>query len=239
MLLITNRNNNERNDRMDYYLKSVCKNTKVKIAVAFFTDYKFVEKLLDNGCSVDLIVRLNDGTSHDALQRIYKKDNVRVRYFTSRYFHPKLYLIPNVCAFVGSSNLTDSALTTNNEINLKIDAEEDAELFDELEQLFMEYWVQAMPLESDILQKFGQCMRGRGVGYGDFSRELGEVSFKNVVGGIEKSQKDNFIDDFRREYSSYVDAFRKLEKMYASTPERRWEDAPLRIEIDRFLWWIG
>lgn len=239
MLLITNRNNIGKIDNMGYYLESVCKNTRVKIAVAFFTDYKFVEKLLDNGCSVDLIVRLNDGTSHDALQRIYKKDNVRVRYFTSRYFHPKLYLIPNVCAFVGSSNLTDSALTTNNEINLKIDAEEDAELFDELEQLFMEYWAQAIPLEADILQKFGQCVKGRGVGYGDFSRELGEVSFKNVVGGIEKSKKDSFIDEFSREYLSYVDAFRKLEKMYALTPERRWEDAPLRIEIDRFLWWIG
>lgn len=90
---------------------------------------------------------LNDGTSPEALRRIYKKDNVHVEYFSDTHFHPKLYLIPNVCAFVGSSNLTNNAMTTNNEINLKIDVEEDAMLFDELDKLFMEYWEQAMPLE--------------------------------------------------------------------------------------------
>ena len=96
MHLITNRNNIGRPDNMNYFLSQVCKNTKVKIAVAFFTDYKLIEKLLENGCSVDLIIRLNDGTSPDALSRIYKKANVRICYYTSTHFHPKLYLIPNV-----------------------------------------------------------------------------------------------------------------------------------------------
>lgn len=239
MQLITNRNNIGRIDNMDYYLKQACKNTKVKIAVAFFTDYKLIEKLLENGCSIDLIVRLNDGTSPDALSRIYKKPNVRVCYFTSKYFHPKLYLIPNVCAFVGSSNLTNNAMTTNNEINLKVDVEEDAELFDELEQLFMEYWTQAMPLESDKLKIFEKCMEGRAPGYKDYSKELGDVYFNNVVGGITKSKRETFIDEFKKKYLLYVDAFRKLENMYVSTSERRWEKVPLRIEVDRFLWWIG
>lgn len=58
MQLITNRNNIGRIDNMDYYLKKSCKNTKVKIAVAFFTDYKLIESLLANGCSIDLICRL-------------------------------------------------------------------------------------------------------------------------------------------------------------------------------------
>lgn len=239
MQLITNRNDIGRNDRMECYLKQVCKNTKVKIAVAFFTDYKFIETLLESGCSVDLIVRLNDGTSPDALARIYKKPNVRVSYFTSRYFHPKLYLIPDVCAFVGSSNLTNCALNTNNEINLKVDVEEDAELFDELDQLFMEYWKQAMPLETEKLKAFEKCMQGRAPGYCDYSKELGDVSFKNVVGGVEKSKKESFIDEFKKKYLLYVDAFRKLEKMYMTTEERRWPNAPLRIEVDRFLFWLG
>lgn len=239
MQLITNRNNIGRIDNMDYYLKEACKNTRVKIAVAFFTDYKLIEKLLENGCSIDLIVRLNDGTSPEALSRIYKKTNVRVCYFTSRYFHPKLYLIPNICAFVGSSNLTNCAMTTNNEINLKVDVEEDAELFDELEQLFMEYWSQAMPLEPEKLKEFEKCMAGRAPGYRDFSKELGDVYFNNVVGGVEKSKKDSFIDEFKKKYLLYVDAFRKLEKMYETTNDRRWKNVPLRIEVDRFLWWIG
>ena len=239
MQLITNRNNIGRIDNMDYYLKKACKNTRVKIAVVFFTDYKLIESLLDNGCSIDLIVRLNDGTSPDALSRIYRKPNVRVSYFTSTYFHPKLYLIPDVCAFVGSSNLTNCAMTTNNEINLKIDVEEDAGLFDELDQLFMEYWKQAMPLEQEKLKLFEKCMQGRAPGYADYSKELGDVSFKNVVGGVEKSKKDSFIDEFKKKYLLYVDAFRKLEKMYMATEERRWPNAPLRIEVDRFLFWLG
>lgn len=239
MQLIANRNNVGRNDRMKDHLESVCRNTTVKIAVAFFTEDKLIEKLLDNGCSIDLIVRLNDGTSPDALRRIYKKDNVSVKYFTSAYFHPKLYLIPGICAFVGSSNLTKNALTTNNEINLKIDAEEDAKLFNELKQLFDEYWSQAMLLDSGILQLFTEKMEGRAPGYMDFSKDLGDVSFKNVDGGVEKSKRDNFIDEFKKKYLSYVDAFRKLERMYASTSERRWKNIPLRIEVDKFLWWIG
>lgn len=239
MQLITNRNNIGRIDNMDHYLKMACKNTKVKIAVAFFTDYKLIESLLANGCSIDLICRLNDGTSPDALTRIYRKPNVRVSYFTSRYFHPKLYLIPNVCAFVGSSNLTNCAMTTNNEINLKIDVEEDAELFDELDQLFMEYWKQAMPLEQEKLNVFEKCMQGRAPGFADYSKELGDISFKNVVGEAEKSKKENFIDDFKKKYLLYIEAFRKLERMYMTTDERRWLNAPLRIEVDRFLFWLG
>lgn len=66
-----------------------------------------------------------------------------------------------------------------------------------------------------------------------------DVSFKNVDGGVEKSKRDNFIDEFKKKYLSYVDAFRKLERMYASTSERRWKNIPLRIEVDKFLWWIG
>lgn len=239
MQLIANRNNIGRNDRMDYYLKEACKNTKVKIAVAFFTDYKLIEYLLEQGCSIDLIVRLNDGTSPEALARIYKKPNIRVSYFTTKYFHPKLYLIPNICAFVGSSNLTDCAMTTNNEINLKVDVEEDAELFDELEQLFMEYWTQAMPLETSVLQKFEECMKGRGVGFRDYSKVLGDISFSNITAEKTKSKKDSFIEEFKRKYLLYVDAFRKLEKIYESIEGRRWTDVPLRIEVDRFLWWLG
>ncbi len=239
MKLITNRNNLGKPDNLKFFLNEVCKNTRVKIAVAFFTEYNEIEKMLENGCSIDLIVRLNDGTSPEALSRIYKKPNVKVCYYTSTYFHPKLYLIPNVCAFIGSSNLTKNALTTNNEINLKVDVEEDAELFDELDSLFNDYWEQAMPLESDVLNKFIELNQRKIPGFKDYSKELGEVSFKNVIGGAEKSKKDSFIEDFKKKYILYVQAFRKLERMYMVSEDRRWGSAPLRIEVDRFLFWLG
>lgn len=239
MFLITNRNNPARNDRFEYYLFENCKNVHVKIAVAFFTDYKVIEKMLEQGCSVDLIVRLNDGTSPDALRRIYTKQRVRVRYFTSAHFHPKLYLIPHTTAFIGSSNLTKCALNTNNEVNIQIDFEQDSEIFDELDNLFMEYWTEAIPLDNDTLSKFEACMKGRGVGYGDFSSVLGDVAFSNVQSGNTRDKKSLFIDDFKRSYLEFVKAFSQLKEYYSETQERRWHDIPLRIELDRFLWWLG
>ena len=108
----------------------------------------------------------------------------------------------------------------NNEINLKVDADDDSELFDKLDSLFLEYWNQAMPLEYEKLAIFKKCMEDRAPGYCDYSKQLGDVTFKNVIGGVEKSKKDSFIEDFKKKYLLYVDAFRKLEKMYMASEER-------------------
>ena len=239
MLLITNRNNSVRNDRFEFYLHNACKNTHVNIAVAFFTDYKVIEKMLDNNCTIDMIVRLNDGTSPEALGRIYQKSGIRVRYFTSTHFHPKLYLIPHTTAFIGSSNLTNCALNTNNEINLQIDYEQDQYLFEELDELFKDYWTQAVPLDGDSLEKFEKCMTGRSPGYSDYSNIIGNVEFSNVQNENKKDKKKLFINDFKRNYLDYVKAFKQAEEYYMQTSKRRWENLPLRIELDRFLWWIG
>ncbi len=221
MLLITNRNNPTRNDRFEYYLYQNCRNVSVKIAVAFFTNYKAIEKLLEQGCTIDLIVRLNNGTSPDALRKIYNNPNVHVRYFTSTYFHPKLYLIPQTTAFIGSSNLTECAFTTNNEINFQIDFEQNQEIFDELDDLFMDYWSQAVPLDNEALRKLEECVKANnGQGMKDFSSALGNVSFDNVQNENKKDKKLLFIDDFKRNYLEYVKAFSQLREYYSESEER-------------------
>lgn len=239
MRLITNRNNVTRNDRFEYYLYQNCRNVSVKIAVAFFTNYRVIEKMLEQGCTVYLIVRLNNGTSPDALRRIHDKPNVHVRYFTSTYFHPKLYLIPQTTVFIGSSNLTECAFTTNNEVNIQIDFEENQEIFDELDDLFMNYWSQAVPLDTEALRELEECVKDNGQGMKDFSAALGGVSFENVQNENKKDKKSVFIDDFKRDYLEYIKAFSQLRECYSETKERRWADVPIRIEIDRFLWWLG
>lgn len=239
MLLITNRNNTKRSDRFEYYLREACKNNKVKIAVAFFTDTKIIDYMLENGCEIELIVRLNDGTSPSALSKVYNKKGLAIKYYSSRYFHPKLYLIPNKCAFIGSSNLTDCALNKNNEVNLKVDYENDEQLFTELEELFSDYWQNAAVLDNTALSKFENVMKNRPVGYRDFSSEIGLVEFNNVKDENKKDKKNEFINEFKIDYLNYVNAFNKLKDIYSITPERRWSDLPLRVEVDRFLWWIG
>lgn len=128
MKIIANRNTNDgSNDRFGANLKKDCLGRDIDIAVAFFTDNNALKSIVDEGSSVRLIVRLNLGTSPDALEKIIHDDRIKIRWFSSTAFHPKLYIIKHICAYVGSSNLTQSALAKNNEINVRLDYEQDSE----------------------------------------------------------------------------------------------------------------
>lgn len=137
MRIIANRNiANGTNDRFGHNLKNDCLGRNVDIAVAFFTDYKTIKELLDKGSQIRLIVRLNIGTDALALSKIIDDSRIRIRFFSSTEFHPKLYIIKHSCAYVGSSNLTGNALAQNNEINIRLDYEQDTEAYEELATIF-------------------------------------------------------------------------------------------------------
>lgn len=67
-------------------------------------------------------------------------------YFTAETSHLKLYVTHNDGAIVGSSNLTKSGLSTTQEINLRIEAEDPA--FQHREAVFDGYSAEADPLSS-------------------------------------------------------------------------------------------
>ena len=113
-----NANPNSRNDFLGDELKKYGKKATVKIAVAFFTDHQFIKTLVDNGCSVQLIVRLRPPTSAYSLNKILHLKDVYIRYYTANEFHPKLYIFGYKIAFIGSSNLTNSGLVSNQELNI-------------------------------------------------------------------------------------------------------------------------
>ena len=81
------------------------------LASPFFTTSKPIEALTARGCPVNLLVRLCSITTPTALREVIKNPLVRVRYYTDRRFHAKLYIVGG-SALVGSANLTDSGLMT-------------------------------------------------------------------------------------------------------------------------------
>lgn len=241
MRIIANRNTNDgSNDRFGANLKKDCKGRDIDIAVAFFTDNNALKSIADEGSSVRLIVRLNLGTRPDALEKIIHDDRIKIRWFSSTAFHPKLYIIKHICAYVGSSNLTQSALAKNNEINVRLDYEQDSEAYEELSTLFEQYWEEAVPLDIKTLIEFKSRYSKieQAQHLPDWYSKVGETKFSNSNNLNRKDKKIEFINTFKQAYHDYIAAFRKLESFYMRTPERKFPDIPLRIETDRFLWWL-
>lgn len=236
MRLITN--SNILNDRMSYCLENAGKNTQVYIASAFFSEAELALKMVDNNCTIMLIVRLDNGTSPEALEKIINNPNIDIRYFTGAYFHPKFYIFGNQTAYLGSANFTHKGLTTNNEANIEFDSEEP--VFDDLKQLFFNYWKEAEVLTKEKILEFKQELSN--YKFVDASRniakKIGEVTFNNVGREDERDKKDIYISSFRKAYQLYINRFNNLKSIYEKTGVRRYPEVPLRIEVDRFLWWI-
>ena len=239
-------NSNARKDHLRFVLDKLGRNTDVFIAVAFFTDARQIETMIDNGCTVRLIVRLGFPTSASSLGRILHKQDVHVRYYTGKDFHPKLYIFDSKAAFVGSSNLTDSGLTTNQELNISIDSEDP--VFEELKEIFDEYWQEALPLDDHKLRTYEAIIREYQLEQAEKQADraiidqIGKVVFPNISrgGGHKKTQSTLLSEAMLRRYQIFLSQFAHLRETYEAIGRRKVTDdaLPLRIEIDQFLYWI-
>jgi len=152
MRLYSNYSNNHLQNR----LEEVCKNSTVYISTAFFSNFEFIKKALDNNCEILLVIRLDFGTSPDELLKVINLNNpnINMRYYACKEFHPKFYIINNVCAFIGSSNLTHKGIMNNLEMNIEINSETESIIFEELKNEFLREWANAEPLTKDRILKF-------------------------------------------------------------------------------------
>jgi HKD family nuclease len=85
------------------------------------------------------------------------KHGFDVRIHTANAFHPKGYIFrapAGVTALVGSSNLTESALVTNHEWNLKVSAAEQSDLADQFSLLVERQLNDSTPLTNDWLESY-------------------------------------------------------------------------------------
>lgn len=238
-------NTNQKKDFLEVEMNKYSHNNEVLIAVAFFTHERFIKKLIEHGCTVKLIVRLGFPTDPLSLEKILKMKNIMVRFFTSRTFHPKLYIYGNDIAFLGSSNLTDGGLMSNQELNISIDSEN--ETFEDLQEVFYQYWEEAQVLDSETLQKYKILVGNLSKEYKNVEKkilnDIGEITPPNDIKIIDKKRKDKVKEyelSLMKRYQEYLIKFEELKKTYKSLRRRKVSESslPLRIEIHRFLNWV-
>ena len=217
--------------------------SEIYIAVAFFTEENVVKEFLENNCNVRMVVRLGYPTKPEALRALIKNPNIEIRYYSDQSFHPKLYIFGGEIAFVGSANLTFSALQTNQEVVVSIDPEDPR--FNELKSLFSDYWNEAQVLTSEsiasyesIYNKYSQARKEISRIDEEIQSKIGKTIFPNIDRGVPKKAKENiFLDNYRKTYQECVTAFEKIKKVYMSVGRRKndFNDIPIRLEIDSFI----
>ncbi len=158
----------------------------IDIAVAFFTDEAIVEDLIsENGCHVRMVVRLGFPTKPPALRALIKKRDVELRYYSDSAFHPKLYIFDDKIALLGSANLTQKALRSNQEIMISIKSEDPR--FGELTGLFSDYWDNSQVLTTESLKAYEKIYKEYGRAIDDINRideavqsKIGKTGFPNI-----------------------------------------------------------
>ncbi|MCG2823914.1 MAG: phospholipase D-like domain-containing protein [Desulfobulbaceae bacterium] len=236
-----------RNYRSDFIQNAVnaliTKANNINIAVAFLTDTSVLENLSKQGCKVRIVVRLGFPTSPNALEALLKISNIDARFFSDRSFHPKLYIFGSSGALVGSANLTHSAMTTNQEIMVHIDAEDN--IFTELVGLFSEYWEESKVLTQQTVADYKKIYDSFKSLSSDVSKleteihkKIGKVVGTNIRRDKTKQSKENiFIEDYRKTYQDSVRAFNTIRQVYEKVGKRKKSELeiPLRLEIDSFV----
>lgn len=214
----------------------------VFIASAFFTEYDVIKMILEKKCHVRIVVRLGFPTSPHALENLLKSDNVEARFYTAHSYHPKMYIFGDKNALVGSANLTRAAILSNQEVVVGLNSE-DAR-FDELVELFSEYWEEAKVLDDDaiatykiIYEKFKQATEFVSNLDETVIKTLGDVNFANINRGkIIKSKKSIFLDAYKKAYQESVAAYKNILEVYEEKQRKIPEQyIPLRLEIDSFF----
>jgi hypothetical protein len=212
------------------------------IASAFFTEFNVIDSLLEKGCHIRIIVRLGFPTSPFALEKLLSHKNVEARFFTNNSFHPKLYIFGDRLLLVGSANLTNAALLTNQEVMVSLNSEDHR--FEELTSLFSNYWESANVLSKEAIKDYKNI-------YNKYSKlssqiinldnevldKIGDINYSNINRGKKHtSQSSIFLESYRKSYQTSVYAFECIEEIYSSfqrkVPE---EQIPLRLEIDSFF----
>jgi HKD family nuclease len=215
----------------------------VYIAVAFFTEAGVVKRLIEKGCRVQMVVRLGFPTSPRALEEVMALPNLQLRVYTARTFHPKLYIFGDEVALVGSANLTHAAVWSNQEVVVRVDAEDDR--FTELAAVFDDYWDGAevptqaqLKLYKELYLNFSKHEDAADALARDVAEKLGNTAPTNINRGEKKrGKKSLFLSHFRKTYQEGVAAFDVVRKVYKASGYRKADEAdiPLRLEIDSFI----
>ena len=236
--------------RRDFFINAfpgVCfKPCDVYIATAFYTFPDPLIKLRELGYRVKIVVRLGYPTKPEALKAIFNREGIQVRFVNDRSFHPKLYIYAGNCAIVGSSNLTEAALKSNQEVNVVLEAADSR--YEELVSIFVDWWDQSKVMDSEALAQYSKIYDRYRTRYDneniieeELRKKQGRVTIQNIIRGLKKPSKSEiYLDQYRTDYQEFHDAYKTVERVYKSTGRRKYDEnqLPLRMEIDSFFSFI-
>lgn len=116
--------------------------------------------LKDKGIRGKIITSTYLGFNHpNVFKELLMFDNIEVRIYEDEQigFHPKGYIFKNNNNYkiiIGSSNLTQSALATNQEWNIMIDANSDNDFVEEINNEFKLQWQHSVSLTKEWIEEY-------------------------------------------------------------------------------------
>ena len=239
-------NTPESNFTLDFFRFVARETTQVSLAAPFFSSYEPIRELTEQGCEVNLIVRLCQITTPTAIGQALKDPLVKIRYFTSDKFHAKFYIADNV-AMVGSANLTQAGLMSNRELSITLKRDEHP-AFDVMPTIFSELWEYADVLTEEIFRKYSDAFNSPSRPKNDEALEkylldaVPPCDPPNVqVGSRNISGERLFLQNFRRRYDDMlVPAIDEIEKVVSNMGVRHpiFANTTMDIETSRFLGWM-
>ena len=224
------------------FTKLAAEANQIFIAAPYVTRTGDLIQAARSGKRVDLLVGLNAATSPAALAAVQHEPNIRVRYYTHRRFHAKIYLF-DTAAMVGSSNLTDGGLQSNREATVLLDDSEGSEAIEELRAVFAELWEYAPVLTDDALKRFTDAHKKFTVADVDelIGGVVGKAEPPNInVGSQKKTAERIFLESLRRQVYEYRNAFNEVRRLLEENKLHRTELDGLDAahQTNRFLSWI-
>ncbi|MFC7285241.1 DUF3427 domain-containing protein [Phocicoccus pinnipedialis] len=139
------------------------------ISVAFVTEgglatlKAMLLKLKENGVRGRLITSTYlNFNAPKVFKELLKIENLDVRITDIEGFHAKGYVFKNskyISMFIGSSNLTDTALKKNYEYNVKLTSLENGEVIQHFYQKFEELWETSKTLDDDWIRKYKEIYK--------------------------------------------------------------------------------
>ena len=214
--------------------------SSAQLACPFFTNVEPIRILLQSGCEqIQLLVRLCEVTSAEALREARDMRGVHVRFFSTPAFHAKFYIL-GPWALLGSANLTGGGLRQNRELSVEIGSREES--FDEMPALFDELWNAAAVLTDDAMRRFEAWRRLHGPQISSRIDGIPEVSPPTIhVRTRMTNRVRTYLESFRRQYVELVQpAYRQVAEVYREKGRRHpdLESYPLKYELDRFFYWL-
>jgi hypothetical protein len=216
----------------------------IRLAAPYFTEADSIVKAALGGRSVQLLVCLNSVTHPAALRRATNTVGLTVRYYTSR-FHAKIFIFDDV-VLLGSSNLTDGGLRSNREAVIRLDAENDPDVVDEVRALFLELWDTAPTLTDSKLSDFERAWRQARGATADpddlIENMVGREEPRNIsVVSRTQSGERIFLNELHRlVLEQYRPAYREVTEVLVEGGFRRTDLAGISAanETNRFLSWV-